>query len=100
MGADIVPSWFWARPSMYGLWRDRRAVTREIRADCDVAIPGLREACATGDQSSLYGWDRWSPELDDTTRPFPTFSEICLTAVQAVRRAIAAERRPVEVRSR
>ena len=50
--------WFWGRPSIVDLWRDLRAVTREIRPDWDLSAPGLRDAWETGDYSSFHGWDR------------------------------------------
>jgi peroxiredoxin len=54
--------WFWGRPSVDDLWRDLRAATTEIRPDCDLSAPGLREAWAAGDLSSYHGWSRWSPQ--------------------------------------
>src|SRR3954466_11400393 len=36
--------WFWGRPSTVDLWHDLRDVTREVRPDCDLSTPGLREA--------------------------------------------------------
>jgi peroxiredoxin len=53
--------WFWGRPSVHDLWRDLRAVTREIRPDWDLSAPGLREAWTAGDRSMFHGWDRRSP---------------------------------------
>jgi peroxiredoxin len=50
--------WFWGRPSTVDLWHDLRAVTREIRPDWDLSVPGLREAWSAGDYSSFHGWDR------------------------------------------
>jgi hypothetical protein len=46
----------------HDLWHDLRAVTREIRPDCDLGAPGLREAWEAGDLSAFDGWNRWSPE--------------------------------------
>ena len=54
---------FWGRPSVYDLWRDLRAATREIRPDWDLSTLGLREAWAAGDRPPFHGWDRRSPEL-------------------------------------
>jgi peroxiredoxin len=43
--------WFWGRPSFEDLRRDLREVTREIRPDWDLAVPGLRENWESGDHS-------------------------------------------------
>jgi peroxiredoxin len=48
--------WFWGRPSVVELWRDLRAVTREIRPDWDLSSPGLRTAWNAGDFSRFHGW--------------------------------------------
>src|SRR3954463_7896979 len=48
--------WFWGRPSVEDLRQDRRAVTREIRPDWDLAAPGLREAWDAGELSPFHGW--------------------------------------------
>jgi peroxiredoxin len=50
--------WFWGRPSVEDLRRDLRAVTREIRPDWDLSVPGLREAWDAGDRSPFHGWNR------------------------------------------
>jgi peroxiredoxin len=50
--------WFWGRPSVADLWRDLRAVTREIRPDWDLSSPGLRSAWNAGDLSRFHGWNR------------------------------------------
>jgi len=50
--------WFWGRPSADDLRRDLRDVTREIRPDWDLSVPGLREAWDAGDFSRFHGWDR------------------------------------------
>jgi peroxiredoxin len=50
--------WFWGRPSTTDLWRDLRAVTREIRRDWDLSAPGLREAWNAGDYSAFHGWNK------------------------------------------
>ena len=54
--------WFWGRPSFYDLWRDLRAVTREIRPDWDLSTPGLRQAWDAGDYSQFHGWDKKASE--------------------------------------
>jgi peroxiredoxin len=54
--------WFWGRPSFVDLWRDLRAVTREIRPDWDLGKPGLRAAWDAGDYSPFHGWDKGAPE--------------------------------------
>jgi peroxiredoxin len=54
--------WFWGRPSAEDLGRDLRAVTRKIRPDWDLAVPGLREAWDAGDVSPFHGWSTWSAE--------------------------------------
>jgi hypothetical protein len=54
--------WFWGRPSIEDLRRDLRAVTREIRPDWDLSVPGLREACDSGDVASFHGWNKRSAE--------------------------------------
>ena len=50
--------WFWGRPSVADLWHDLRAVTSEIRPDCDLSTPGLREAWNAGDLSRFHGWNK------------------------------------------
>ena len=50
--------WYWGRPSIYDLWQDLRAATREIRSDWDLSTPGLREAWDRGDRSHFHGWDK------------------------------------------
>jgi peroxiredoxin len=50
--------WFWGRPSAEDLRRDLRDVTREIRPDWDLSVPGLREAWDAGDFSPFHGWDK------------------------------------------
>jgi peroxiredoxin len=50
--------WFWGRPSTVDLWHDLREVTREVRPDWDLSVPGLRDAWSAGDYSSFHGWDR------------------------------------------
>jgi peroxiredoxin len=54
--------WFWGRPSVADLWHDLREVTAQVRADWDLATPGLREAWDAGDLSAFHGWSRRSPE--------------------------------------
>ncbi len=41
--------WFWGRPSFEDLRRDLREVTREIRPDWDLAVPGIRGNWEAGD---------------------------------------------------
>ena len=61
--------WFWGRPSLDDLWRDLRAVLREVRSDWDLSTPGLREAWDAGDYSAFHGWDRRTPEeIEDALR--------------------------------
>jgi hypothetical protein len=43
--------WYWGRPSIDDLWSDPREVTREIRSDWDLSVPGLRENYEGGDRS-------------------------------------------------
>jgi peroxiredoxin len=50
--------WFWGRPSLVDLWHDLREVTRAIRPDWDLSVPGLREAWDRGDLSRFHGWDK------------------------------------------
>src|SRR4051812_38331620 len=50
--------WFWGRPSQVDLWHDLRAVTRQVRSDWDLGVPGLREAWDAGDYSRFHGWSR------------------------------------------
>jgi hypothetical protein len=50
--------WFWGRPAFVDLWHDLRAVTREIRPDWDLSVPGLREQWEAGDLSSFHRWDK------------------------------------------
>jgi len=50
--------WFWGRPSFVELWHDLRDVLREVRADWDLAAPGLREQWEAGDLRSFHGWDK------------------------------------------
>jgi peroxiredoxin len=46
--------WFWGRPSNDDLRRDLREVTREIRPDWDITVPGFRTAWEAGDHSRFY----------------------------------------------
>ena len=50
--------WFWGRPSVFDLWHDLRAVSREIRPDWDLSVPGLRKTWDSGDRSPFHGWNR------------------------------------------
>jgi len=50
--------WFWGRPSLDDLWHDLREVTREIRPDWDLSVPGLRESWSKGDRSPFHGWNK------------------------------------------
>jgi len=50
--------WFWGRPSVDDIWRDLRAVSREIRPDWDLSKPGLREAWDRGERAPFHGWAR------------------------------------------
>jgi peroxiredoxin len=50
--------WFWGRPSVEDLRQDLRALTREIRPDWDLGVPGLRQAWETGDLAPFHGWDK------------------------------------------
>ena len=52
--------WFWGRPSVEDLRRDLREVTRKVRADWDLATPGLREAWDADDRSSFYPYRKKS----------------------------------------
>jgi hypothetical protein len=61
--------WFWGRPSVVDLWHDLRAVTREIRPDWELGVPGLRAAWDAGDHSPFHGWNKWGSE-----RPREAFS--------------------------
>jgi peroxiredoxin len=56
--------WFWGRPSLVDLWHDLRQVTRAIRPDWDLSIPGLREAWDRGDRSCFHGWNKRQTEPD------------------------------------
>jgi peroxiredoxin len=58
--------WFWGRPSVTDLWRDLRAVTREIRSDWDPSAPELRAAWDAGDRSRFHGWNK-RPGLTSTS---------------------------------
>ena len=53
--------WFWGRPSVDELRRDLRAVSREIRPDWDLSVPGLREAWDRGEVSLFHGWSNSDP---------------------------------------
>jgi peroxiredoxin len=46
--------WFWGRPSPDELRRDLREVTRAIRPDWDLAVPGLKQAWDDADHSLHY----------------------------------------------
>jgi len=48
---------FWGRPSVEDLRRGLRAVSREIRPDCDLSTSGLREVSDAGDRSPFHGWE-------------------------------------------
>jgi peroxiredoxin len=52
--------WFRGRPSVADLWRDLRAVSREIRRDWDLGAPGLRKAWEARDFTAFHGWNRIS----------------------------------------
>jgi peroxiredoxin len=56
--------WFWGRPSVVDLWHDLRGVTRAIRPDWDLSVPGLREAWDRGDRSAFHGWDKRKAETN------------------------------------
>jgi peroxiredoxin len=49
--------WFWGRPSVEDLRQDLRALTRQIRPDWDLSVPGLREAWEAGHLAPFHGWD-------------------------------------------
>jgi peroxiredoxin len=46
--------WYWGRPSNEDLRRDLREVTRRIRPDWDLTVPGLREAWDRGERERFY----------------------------------------------
>ncbi len=46
--------WYWGRPSIDEVVNDLRDITRRIRADWDLATPGLRDAWDRGDHSSFW----------------------------------------------
>jgi len=50
--------WFWGRPSVVDLWRDLRAVTREIRPDWHLSTPVLRVPWHAGARSRFHGGDK------------------------------------------
>jgi peroxiredoxin len=50
--------WYWGRPSPEDLRRDLREVTRRIRPDWDLSLPGLREAWERGDRSRFWPYDK------------------------------------------
>jgi len=53
--------WFWGRPSISELWQELRDVSRQIRRDWDLAVPGLPEAWDAGDHSQFHGWNSLAP---------------------------------------
>jgi hypothetical protein len=50
--------WFWGHPSVVDLWRDLRAVTREIRPDWGLSRRELRAAWDAGDLTPFHGWNK------------------------------------------
>ena len=50
--------WSWRRPLVVDLGRELRAAPSEIRPDCDLSTPGLREAWDAGGYSKFHGWSK------------------------------------------
>jgi hypothetical protein len=50
--------WLWGRPSFEDLRRDLREVTRQIRPDWDLTVPGLRENRDAGDHSMHHPYQQ------------------------------------------
>jgi peroxiredoxin len=65
--------WFWGRPSVEDLRQDLRALTRQIRPDWDLSVPGLREAWEAGDLAPFHGWDKQAA-ASPKTWPGPTMA--------------------------
>ena len=55
--------WYWGRPSIEDLRRDLREVTREIRPDWDLGLPGLRDEWDAGDRSRFFDDEDLDPSL-------------------------------------
>ena len=58
--------WFWGRPSIADLWRDLRAVSSQVRPDCDLSAPGLRERWDARDYAPFHGWNKRGPTPADS----------------------------------
>jgi peroxiredoxin len=61
--------WFWGRPSVYELWQDLRAVTREIRPDWDLSASGLRQKWDAVDLAPFHGCNKRPGEKPPPVRP-------------------------------
>jgi peroxiredoxin len=55
--------WYWGRPSNEDLRRDLRELTREIRPDWDLAVPGLREQWESGQRDDFWPYGRSMGEV-------------------------------------
>lgn len=55
--------WYWGRPSTEDLRRDLRQVLQDVRADWDLAAPGLRDAWDAGDRSRFFHDEDLEPLL-------------------------------------
>ncbi len=55
--------WYWGRPSDEDLRRDLREVTRKIRADWDLATPGLHDEWERGDKKRFWPYGKSLKEV-------------------------------------
>ncbi|MEO8468223.1 MAG: redoxin domain-containing protein [Chloroflexota bacterium] len=50
--------WYWGRPSNDDLRRDLRDITRRIRSDWDLGLPGLRDDWDAGNKGAFWPYGR------------------------------------------
>lgn len=50
--------WYFGRPTLDELRLDLRAVTRKVRPDYDLSVPGLREAWEAGEKARHYPYGK------------------------------------------
>ncbi len=55
--------WYWGRPSNEDLRRDLRDLTRQIRSDWDLGVPGLRQKWEAGERADFWPYGRSMREV-------------------------------------